>query len=186
MCCFFGTCLKPNYIYSLVFVFQLVCSYEPVWKIIDDRWENQLHKPLHAAAYYLNPRFHYDDAYVKDLETKQGLFACVDRMTSDPLVRHKIHNQIPLFQKSHSLFGDANAKSSRKTMAPADWWSMYGDGCPELKNFAIRILSLTCSSSGCERNWSAFEMVNKFIMFLLFSYQLCLFRIEIMSLNFGY
>ncbi|XP_057443963.1 uncharacterized protein LOC130736134 [Lotus japonicus] len=135
-------------------------SYEPVWKIIDERWENQLHKPLHAAAYYLNPRFHYDDAFVKDLETKQGLFACVDRMTSDPLVRHKIHNQIPLFQKSHSLFGDANAKSSRKTMAPADWWSMYGDGCPELKNFAIRILSLTCSSSGCERNWSAFEMVH--------------------------
>ncbi|CAM8979614.1 unnamed protein product [Rhodiola kirilowii] len=36
----------------------------------------------------------------------------------------------------------------------------YGDYTPELKKFAIRVLSLTCSSSGCEHNWSAFEMVH--------------------------
>uniref|UniRef100_A0A803LM38 BED-type domain-containing protein n=1 Tax=Chenopodium quinoa TaxID=63459 RepID=A0A803LM38_CHEQI len=41
-----------------------------------------------------------------------------------------------------------------------DWWESYGDNCPGLKSFAVRILSLTCSSSGCERNWSAFEMVH--------------------------
>ncbi|XLR61325.1 hypothetical protein S83_011997 [Arachis hypogaea] len=44
-------------------------------------------------------------------------------------------------------------------MLPAEWWDFYGDSCPELKKFAIRVLSLTCSSSGCERNWSAFEML---------------------------
>ncbi|KAL8162586.1 hypothetical protein V2J09_014075 [Rumex salicifolius] len=42
----------------------------------------------------------------------------------------------------------------------ADWWDSYGNECPELKKFAIRVLSLTCSSSGCERNLSAFEMVH--------------------------
>ncbi|XP_057442452.1 uncharacterized protein LOC130734144 [Lotus japonicus] len=31
---------------------------------------------------------------------------------------------------------------------------------PELKKLAIQILSLTCSSSGCEHNWSSFEMVH--------------------------
>ncbi|CAN0925679.1 hypothetical protein LINGRAHAP2_LOCUS34897, partial [Linum grandiflorum] len=31
---------------------------------------------------------------------------------------------------------------------------------PELKRFAIQILSLTCSASGCERNWSVFERVH--------------------------
>ena len=46
-----------------------------------------------------------------------------------------------------------------KKKAPAEWWDAYGDECPELQRFAIRVLSLTCSSSGCERNWSAFEMV---------------------------
>nr|KYP57068.1 hypothetical protein KK1_003322 [Cajanus cajan] len=33
----------------------------------------------------------------------------------------------------------------------------------ELKKFAICVLSLTCSSSGCERNWSSFEMVIELI-----------------------
>ncbi|CAM8979427.1 unnamed protein product [Rhodiola kirilowii] len=45
-------------------------------------------------------------------------------------------------------------------MHPAQWWDMYGYYTPDLKKFAIQILSLTCSSSGCERNWSAFEMVH--------------------------
>ncbi|XP_027907629.1 uncharacterized protein LOC114166942 [Vigna unguiculata] len=30
--------------------------YKKVWKIIDTRWNLQLHRPLHAAAYYLNPK----------------------------------------------------------------------------------------------------------------------------------
>ncbi|CAN1132641.1 hypothetical protein LINPERHAP2_LOCUS7154 [Linum perenne] len=42
----------------------------------------------------------------------------------------------------------------------ADWWSSFGDDVPELQKFAIRILSLTCSASGCERNWSVFERVH--------------------------
>ncbi|KAH1192481.1 hypothetical protein GmHk_19G053708 [Glycine max] len=37
---------------------------------------------------------------------------------------------------------------------------MFGDGCPELKWFAICVLSLTCSSFGCEQNFSSFEMVH--------------------------
>ncbi|CAN0859404.1 hypothetical protein LINGRAHAP2_LOCUS7654 [Linum grandiflorum] len=43
---------------------------------------------------------------------------------------------------------------------PADWWSSFGDDVLELQRFAIRILSLTCSASGCERNWSVFERVH--------------------------
>ncbi|KAK7379807.1 hypothetical protein VNO78_34329 [Psophocarpus tetragonolobus] len=53
-----------------------------------------------------------------------------------------------------------DAKESRKAIQPGEWWEMFGDGTPELKRFAICVLSLTCSSSGCERNWSSFEMVH--------------------------
>ncbi|XP_073122752.1 uncharacterized protein [Henckelia pumila] len=42
----------------------------------------------------------------------------------------------------------------------ADWWSSYGASTPELKSFAMKILYLTCSSSGCERNWSVFEHIH--------------------------
>ena len=42
----------------------------------------------------------------------------------------------------------------------AHWWESFGSHCPQLQKFAIRVLSQTCSSSGCERNWSVFERIH--------------------------
>lgn len=53
---------------------------------------------------------------------------------------------------------------TRTEEKPAYWWDSSGDDCPELQRFEIRVLSLTCSSSGCERNWSAFEQVRINVM----------------------
>jgi hypothetical protein len=30
-----------------------------IWDIIDRRWNNQLHHPIHATGYFLNSRYHY-------------------------------------------------------------------------------------------------------------------------------
>lgn len=46
----------------------------------------------------------------------------------------------------------------------AVWWERFGTEVPELMNFAIRVLNLTCSASGCERNWSTFESVTNIIL----------------------
>ncbi|CAM8953414.1 unnamed protein product [Rhodiola kirilowii] len=54
---------------------------------------------------------------------------------------------------------DANENVSDGSGESCDC-DMYGDYTPNLKKFTIQILSLTCSSSGCECNWSAFEMVH--------------------------
>ena len=43
----------------------------------------------------------------------------------------------------------------------AHWWGSFGGATPNLKKIAMRILSLTSSSSGCERNWSTFEGVRR-------------------------
>ncbi|KAH1225188.1 hypothetical protein GmHk_11G032151 [Glycine max] len=40
------------------------------------------------------------------------------------------------------------------------WWRMFGSQTPNLQKLAIKILSLTCSVSGCERNWSVFEQIH--------------------------
>ncbi|XP_070012965.1 uncharacterized protein [Nicotiana sylvestris] len=48
----------------------------------------------------------------------------------------------------------------RKTKPPVEWWKQYGHSTPDLQKFAIKVLSLTCSSSGCERNWSVFEHIH--------------------------
>jgi hypothetical protein len=42
----------------------------------------------------------------------------------------------------------------------AHWWESFGSHCPQLQKFAIRVLSQTCSASGCERNWSVFERIH--------------------------
>ncbi|XP_057740493.1 uncharacterized protein LOC130957661 [Arachis stenosperma] len=136
-------------------------SYEPIWEIIDGRWESQLHRPLHAAAYYLNPYYHYElNFMVDDADIKIGLYSCLKKLVPNQEERKKVGLQLPDFHYARGLFGNETAKSSRKTILSAEWWDFYGDSCPELKKFAIRVLSLTCSSSGCERNWSAFEMVH--------------------------
>jgi hypothetical protein len=46
----------------------------------------------------------------------------------------------------------------------ASWWRLYGTDTSGLQRMAVRILSLTSSSSGCERNWSIFEMVRQFTL----------------------
>ncbi|CAL9083741.1 unnamed protein product, partial [Musa acuminata var. zebrina] len=35
-----------------------------------------------------------------------------------------------------------------------------GNSTPNLQKFAVKVLSLTCSASGCERNWSVFEHIH--------------------------
>ncbi|XP_071917038.1 uncharacterized protein [Coffea arabica] len=41
-----------------------------------------------------------------------------------------------------------------------NWWKLFGCGAPNLQKLAIRVLSQTASSSGCERNWSVFERIH--------------------------
>ena len=145
----------------LIFIF--FCRYIPVLDIIDARWELQLHRPLHAFAYWLNPHYHYITDYKQDTNIKYGMYDCLDRMVPDEVERGKVDLQLNIFSEAKGLFGIAAAKKARDKKTSARWWASYGDECPELQNLAIRVLSLTCSSSGCERNWSAFEMVSFFL-----------------------
>jgi len=132
----------------------------PLRNIIDERWDKQLHRPLHAAGYFLNPQMHYRPGFKADLEVKRGLMDCLTRMVEDEDEQTLIDVQMDDFKKRAKCFGSPLATRSINLKTPADWWESYGDEYPELQKFAIHILSLTCSSSGCERNWSSFEMVS--------------------------
>ncbi|KAD3067150.1 hypothetical protein E3N88_35030 [Mikania micrantha] len=41
-----------------------------------------------------------------------------------------------------------------------EWWESYGASAPDLQDFAIRVLSLTCSATSCERNWGVFQHIH--------------------------
>ncbi|XP_028104396.1 uncharacterized protein LOC114303470 [Camellia sinensis] len=133
-------------------------KYNEIFEIIDKRWDVQLHRPLHAAAHFPNPEFFYPKALEvqKDHEVMNGFYECMQRLVPDVTVQDLITNEMSIYMKAESLFGKAVAIRQRNTRAPADWWA-YGSKTPNLQTFAIKVLSLTCSSSGCERNWSVFE-----------------------------
>ena len=59
-----------------------VAKYGPILAIIDERWNNQLHRPIHAARYFLNPRYHYKAKAIGALkgEVRDGLIDCIDHM----------------------------------------------------------------------------------------------------------
>ncbi|CAN0843839.1 hypothetical protein LINGRAHAP2_LOCUS4073, partial [Linum grandiflorum] len=71
-----------------------------------------------------------------------------------------IMEQLDLFTKASGMFSEYGSKDLLVRKHPADWWNTFGDDAPQLQKFAIRILSLTTSASGFERNWSIFEMVH--------------------------
>ncbi|RVW49071.1 hypothetical protein CK203_111714 [Vitis vinifera] len=122
--------------------------------------EKTLKHPLHAAAYFLNPRFQYRRGVGSDPELLQAVhdvFAKLDPTTES---LGQFGNELVLFRDAKRGFGDRAAIASRSTMVPAEWWFMYGNQTPTLRKLAIKVLSQTASSSACERNWSTFALIH--------------------------
>eukprot|EP00253_Pinus_taeda_P021121 PITA_21121 len=113
-----------------------------LWGVIDERWNNTLHRPIHATGLFLNPAFSYACGFDFDAEIMDGFLTCVQNMVRSPEQRIEISKQIETYR-----------------MADA-WWKMYSGRVPLWQKLAIRILSQTCSFSGCERNWSVFEKIH--------------------------
>jgi len=85
-----------------------------VFAIIDNRWACQLHRPLHAASHFLNPKFYYSNLEMEyDLEVTNGLYACIKRLVPSKDVQQKIVIELPLYKSGSGLFGDDFAKESR-------------------------------------------------------------------------
>ncbi|XP_021990733.1 uncharacterized protein LOC110887342 [Helianthus annuus] len=138
-------------------------EYKKAFAIIDKRWECHLHRPLHAAGFFffLNPEMYYDNQEkASGGPIRRGLIDCIGRLVVDPHTQDIISSQLDSYQEAIGVFGNPMAIRQRKTRSPADWWASYGCDTPELQKFAIRILSLTCSATGCERNWSVFQQLH--------------------------
>jgi len=71
---------------------------------------------LHAAAYYLNPQLHYEPNFRNDVEVKEGLHTCMQRLVSDLAERKKINLQLVDFHFARGLFSIEDAKEYRKLL----------------------------------------------------------------------
>eukprot|EP00253_Pinus_taeda_P025528 PITA_25528 len=48
-----------------------------LWGVIDERWNNTLHHPIHAVGLFLNPAFSYACGFDFDAEIMDGFLSCV-------------------------------------------------------------------------------------------------------------
>ncbi|KAK9913576.1 hypothetical protein M0R45_037387 [Rubus argutus] len=132
-------------------------EYMVYWNIIDQRWEQHWHFPLHAAGFYLNPKIFYSLEGDIHNSILSGMYDCIERLIPDIKVQDKIMKEINLYKNAAGDFRRKMAIRARDTLLPAEWWSTYGGGCPNLARLAIRILSQNCGSIGYRQNHIPFE-----------------------------
>ncbi|KAG6483127.1 hypothetical protein ZIOFF_059767 [Zingiber officinale] len=74
-------------------------------KVIDARWDKQLHSPLHAANCFLNPVIYFCPSFTKQKEVARGLLITITRLIPDDDVQDKISAQLEEYKASISDFG---------------------------------------------------------------------------------
>lgn len=133
-----------------------LCLYGQYIRVIDARWDKQLHSPLHAAGCFLNPGIYFNPNFTKQKEVGKGLITTIMRLVPDLEVQDNVFSQLEEYKKSVGLFGMLGAVRQREKLNPVAWWENFGHDTPDLQAFAVRVLSQCCSATGCERNWSIF------------------------------
>ncbi|XP_065868688.1 uncharacterized protein [Euphorbia lathyris] len=128
--------------------------------IVDRKWRDQLHSPLHSAAAFLNPNVQYNPEVKFLVSIKEDFFKVIEKLLPTPDMRRDITNQIFIFTRASGMFGCNLAMEARDTVAPGLWWEQFGDSAPVLQRVAIRILSQVCSTFSFERHWSTFQQIH--------------------------
>lgn len=97
--------------------------YERAFVIIDNRWNDQLHQPLHAAGHYLNPEIFYGnpDNIQQCSEIMEGLYECIAKLVPDTATQDKITRELSLYREAQGIFGLPMAVRQRKTIAPGNY-----------------------------------------------------------------
>ncbi|KAM0892224.1 hypothetical protein ACQ4PT_025888 [Festuca glaucescens] len=138
--------------------------YKETIAIVDKKLKGRLDSPLHMTAYLLNPHYTYANRDIfDDAMMTVAFIKCAEQYFGDDEVKCKkvVNDEFPLYEHMQGPFKKKLATSwEREDYNPVGWWKLYGTEVPLLQVMAMRILALTSSSSGCERNWSVYEMIH--------------------------
>ncbi|CAI9274424.1 unnamed protein product [Lactuca saligna] len=139
-------------------------AYKPIIDIINHKMKGRLDSKLHLSAYLLNPYYHYKDSQLQhDPYVMDAVLEFFDTLLCGDfeMQRQVVMIDLPKYKEKVDRFGsDLAIKGCMVNNAdfyPERWWGLFGGSTPHLKRITMRILSLTSSSSGCERNLSTFE-----------------------------
>lgn len=99
-------------------------DYKEYWRIIDKRWRCHGSQPLHAAGFYLNPKFFYSIKGDLPGEVVSGMFDCIERLVRDAHVQDMISREISLYKSSSGDFGRKMAVRAKDLMLPGEGLSL--------------------------------------------------------------
>ena len=88
--------------------------------IIVSRWDNQLHKNVHAAGFWLNPAYQYDSTELeKHRYTTSGLLDVIEKYSyGNPDLMSHLTSEMKLFRKAEGDFGRVSAIQDHDVMLP--------------------------------------------------------------------
>ncbi|KAF9594782.1 hypothetical protein IFM89_034765 [Coptis chinensis] len=95
-------------------------TWTKVKTIIDRRWEYQLHRPLHAAGFYLNPSIYFKETKTLmeiNSVVKTGLFKAMAVLILES-ESDAAMDELKLYRDAEGTFGIKSAISRRATMQP--------------------------------------------------------------------
>jgi len=161
---------------------------KPFLEYMDARWDKHFDKNLHAAGFWFNPNNQYNPQLREKYKfATSGVLDVIERYAGkDVALRNILTKEMKTFRNAEGDFGRASAINDRSGMLAGnfihyiavltfpvhlsilltsvchidEWWETYGCSAPNLQKLALRVLSQTCSASGCERSWSYFEHVH--------------------------
>ncbi|XP_021754926.1 uncharacterized protein LOC110720229 [Chenopodium quinoa] len=108
--------------------------YKNYWKMIDKRWNCQLHTDLHGAGCFLKPQYMYRENDIgNDHELLVGVRKVITRLERDPDNEIRATQQIYMYRDKAESFGNSSAQRAIHQMDPAMWWMTYGESAPELR-----------------------------------------------------
>ncbi|CAI7772858.1 unnamed protein product, partial [Closterium sp. NIES-53] len=135
--------------------------------IIAKRWDGQLHNPLHALGWLLNPRNQYVEEVQNDAEVREGAEVVIQSREGSVEKKMILAAQIASFHKGEGRLGARDARWAATTLVAsgrlteAEWWAMFGGEVRALRDFAVTTLSQPVTSSEVERYWSALARVQR-------------------------
>ncbi|MQL68097.1 hypothetical protein Taro_000413 [Colocasia esculenta] len=124
-----------------------------VLDVVEDRWDRQM-------TYYLHPAYHYTHELAYEDDLTVAFTRVVERLSRSPVQAADAIDEMKSFRKAIEGFAEPSAIAGRERVEGADWWFNFGHTVPTLRKVAVKILSQTSSSSGCERNWSTFALIH--------------------------
>uniref|UniRef100_A0A6N2LQL2 BED-type domain-containing protein n=1 Tax=Salix viminalis TaxID=40686 RepID=A0A6N2LQL2_SALVM len=111
-------------------------QYGPYIRVIDARWDKQLHSPLHAAGCFLNPGIYFRPSFSKQREVTRGLLTTIMRLVPDCDTQDNIIAQIEEYKRATGLFGVTMAIRNREKLNPVSWWEQFGIDTPEIQKLS--------------------------------------------------